>query len=393
MLHIKHYIILFLLLVNFGTKAQNSVNDFLHSVSKNNKTLATAREYTKYHKFETKTGIAPENPEFEFGYFPGNSANIGTKKVIGISQSMEFPSSYIYKNKIAKTRQSLAEIEYQKLELEVLNNAKEVYNEAVYLNKISVNLSKRVSDALQMVTFYVKKQENGDATQLEVNKAKLFLLNIQNKNRLNNSKIKQNAELIKNLNGGNNFTINNFNFSITNLKEWHSIEIEIDSLLPDFKYHFLNNQEAGYKLKLSKSDWLPNLMLGYESEEILGDRYSGLKAGISIPLWENKTEVKKAKADLSAHTAKQDEFVALINSNYYSYFLNAEALQQNLQDFKKNLFEMNNEHLLSRSLELGQISAIEYFMELDYFYEIQDELLALEYQYQQSLVKLYSYKR
>jgi outer membrane protein TolC len=384
--------VLTLVLTNDPSNAQSSLTNYLDAVKMNNKSLQSANNYTEAVKMAAKTGLTPNNPEFEFGYFPGNTDAIGTKQVLGISQSLDFPSTYIYKNKISGKSQQIADLELQKIQQQTLLNASKVWSSVVYLNKLAKNYSKRTADALQMVSFYLKKQENGDATQLEVNKAKLFLLSVQNKNRLNQSYLKNNNELLKQFNGGREYTVNDTVFYSVPLKEWSAIKTEIDSLLPELKQFVIENQMAELNLKLNNSAWLPNLMLGYESEEILGDTYSGLKAGLSIPLWENKNTIKKAKADIVFIQSQAESAHIELYGEFHSLYIEAEALQNNLKEFEANLSDMNNEYLLSRSLELGQISAIEYFIELDYFYNIIDDLLELESLYQLSLVELYRYK-
>jgi hypothetical protein len=385
-------IVLLLVLANTNSFGQTSLANYLEAVKSNNKSLKSARDYTIGQKVEAKTNLNPDNPEFEFGYFPGNTDALGTKQVIGISQSLAFPSTYIYKNKIAGKSQEMADLEMQKTEQQVLLSAQKAWCSMVYLNKLALNYNKRSSDAGQLVNFYQKKQNNGDATQLEVNKAKLFLLNIQNQSRLNQSYQKQTYEKLKQLNGGIEYVINDTAFLYSSLESWPLIKSEMDSLLPELKLFGIENQMATLNLKLNKSAWLPDLMLGYESEEILSQTYSGVKAGISIPLWQNKNSIKKAKADVVFAQSNAESVALQIEGEFYRRYIEAEALENNLKEFHLNLDQMNNEHLLSRSLELGQISAIAYFMELDYFYNIMDNLLELELMHQLSLADLFRYK-
>ncbi len=381
-----------MILTALNIQAQSSLNNYIAAVKSNNKTLQAAQNYNAAVKADAKTNLTPDNPEFEFGYFPGNTDAIGTKQVIGISQSLDFPSTYVYKNKISGKAQDIADLEYKKTEQQVLLGAWKTWCNMVYRNKLAIHYQKRESDALKMVGFYIKKQENGDATQLEVNKAKLFLLNIQNNNRLNKSHLKQNDEQLKQLNGGVDYIVVDTTFTSTTIKDWSSIKMELDSLLPELKQFEVENQMAGLNLKLNRSAWLPNLMVGYESEEILSETYSGVKAGISIPLWQNKNTLKKAKAEMLFAASNGESIQLQIQNSFYQRYIEAEALSENLNEFQSSLSEMNNEYLLSRSLELGQISAIAYFMELDYFYNITDNLLELELMYQLSLADLYRYK-
>jgi len=384
-------LLVFALCINF-IFAQSSLKPFLNAVKENNKMLIAAQKQTEALKIEAKTGLTPNNPEFEFGYFPGNTDAIGTKQTIGVSQSFDFPSTYIHKNNIAGKIKNAADLNYQITEQQILLKAVNTWCNSVYLNKQLLSFNKRESDALQLVNFYLKKQQNGDATQLEVNKAKLFLLKIQNQKRLNQSYLDRIQEQLNQLSGGTSFKILDTVYMNVKLSDWETIKTELDSLLPEFKLDAIENQIAGLNLKLNRSDWMPDLMVGYESEVILSDKFSGVKAGISIPLWQNKNKIKLAKAKIAYAQSNTDNIRLEIHGEYYQQFIETKALKNNLTEFKASLDQMNNEFLLARSLELGQISAIEYFMELDYFYGIMDSLQELEFLYQTNLNYLYRYK-
>ena len=389
---ILYFTVTGLLFGYLNIQGQTSMSRYIESVSSNNKTLIASKNYATAKKTDAKTNLTPNNPEFEYGYFPGNSNEIGNKQTIGISQSVDFPTTYIYKNKMSGKTQELADVEFEKTEQLILLNAQKTWCNSVYLNKLSINLQKQESDANQLVNLYIKKQQNGDATQLEVNKAKLFLLDIQNKNRLNQSYIQQNNEQLKLLNGGVVFEVNDTVFEDKEIIEWQTITNELDSLLPELKQNEIENQLANLNLKLNKSAWLPNLTVGYESEEILSNKYSGIRAGITIPLWQNKNTINKAKAEMIFTQSKAESINQQIEGEFHKKYIEAKTLQNNLSEFKSSLTDMNNEYLLSRSLELGQISAIAYFYELDYFYNIMDSMLELELMYQLSLTDLYRYK-
>ena len=62
----------------------------------------------------------------------------------------------------------------------VLLSAKQTCMELIYLNKKQLELTKRVENSATLFNGYQKKLDNGDANILDVNKAQLQLLNIQN---------------------------------------------------------------------------------------------------------------------------------------------------------------------------------------------------------------------
>ena len=387
----KFIIISLLLLLTVSSKSQTSLDLLFESVIKNNKTIKSYGLYNHWQKQATKVGLTPADPEVEFGYFPGNTDAIGTKKVFGITQSFNFPTTYVHKNKLAKQAALMADTELQKNSQKILLQTWKCWAKAIYYNNKNKVFNDRKSQAKKLLEYYEKKQLNGDATQLEVNKAKLFLIDIENKVRLQNSLAQQNNEELKNLNGGLPITIADTIFTNSILESWGEIAQKLKEKHTDIILAKQNQFITNENLKLSKSAWLPSFTIGYESESIMGDTYSGFKAGISIPLWQQKGAVSTHKAQIAFIEHQSDELNLNLLMAYKQKYMHVSVLLANLSAFKKSLSQMNNDYLLSRSLELGQISAIEYFMELNYFYEITDQLFNLELEYQLNFAELYDF--
>lgn len=73
-------------------------------------------------------------------------------------------------------------------------------------------------------------------------------------------------------------------------------------------------------------------------------------------------------------------------------FLICKRIEIHLWISKSTLMTINNIELLKKSLSLGEISSIEYFMEISYFYHIYDDYLAIEKEYHHAFAELYRYK-
>lgn len=388
----KLYFLLFVLMNTAQwTKAQTSLDQLFESVIENNMAIKSFNAFNQFQQIEAKTGNAPKNPEIEYGYYPGNSDVNGIKKVFSISQTFDFPTTYIYKKKLRVNQQQLANQEYRETAGKVLEDAWKCWATAIYNNKKMGIINEREYLAQQLLLFYKKKQQNGDATQLEVNKAQLFWLEVSNQKRLQQAAIAQNQDQLKYLTNNQITTIADTEYYAVQLESWSQFEQKIDSIHPSILKAIIESDLARNETFLAKSKQLPDFMIGYESEEVLGDRYSGLKGGITVPLWQQKGTIGTAKAKESYLQNNLDNLKLSIRLLYQNKYINTLALQNNMVDYNKNLNLMNNEHLLARSLELGQISVIQYFLELHYFYEITDQLLNLELEYQLNLASLYAF--
>lgn len=380
-----------ILAIAINIKAQTSLDLLFESIIQNNKTIKSYGLYNEWQKKATQVGLTPDNPEVEFGYFPGNSDAIGTKKIFGINQSFDFPTTYIHKKKLAKQSALIADSEFKKNSQNILINTWKCWVKAIYLNKKNIALINRKNEALKMLVSYEKKQSNGDATQLEVNKAKLFLIDMENKARLQKAMLQQNNEELTKLNGGIPIVISDTTFAKRSLQSWDVLAQKLKELHPEIVLAKHSQFVADYNLKLSKSAWLPSFTIAYESEDVMGDIYSGVKAGISIPLWQQKGSISSQKAQIAYAKHQSEELNLNLLMTYKQKYIQVSALLANLSALEEGLNKMNNTYLLSRSLELGQISAIEYFMELNYFYKITDQLFDLELEYQLNFAELYDF--
>ena len=146
------------------------------------------------------------------------------------------------------------------------------------------------------------------------------------------------------------------------------------------------------EVNLSKSLTLPKFDAGYRYQTILGQQFNGVHLGLTIPLWENKNTVKTQQAELILNEANLQDH---INEHYYDIKQKYERmtnLKITLDEYQTLFSSLNNVELLDKSLSLGQISTIEYFMEMTYYYEALKNYLKTEMEYNKVVAELYKYQ-
>jgi outer membrane protein, heavy metal efflux system len=373
--------------------AQNSIDNILTSVSKNNKTLVANTQFAEAKKLEYKTGITPDDPKVEYDYLVGSPAAAGNQTDFSITQSFDFPTAYFSKKSMAKQQIAKTELELNALRQNILLEAKSNCFFLIYLNKKQAELKRRVTQVSQVYEGYQTKMRNGEATILDVNKAQLLLLNLKTEMSLNESEIKCTISKITELNGGIATILTDTVYPIIpNVPEF----IEMDSLIEAndmaVKIYTKDKDISSARLKVMKGLALPKMEAGYHSQAILGQKYQGAHLGISIPLWQNKNTVKTEKANLLFTDYKIAEHRTehfYENQQLYEKYA---VLKSTLSEYKKIFSSVNNAELLNKSLKAGNISSIEYFMELSYFYTAYDNYLKSENEYNQAVAMLYKYQ-
>ena len=386
-------LIISLLLISASVFAQSETEKVLSEIEKNNTTLEAYRNLSEAQKVENKTGIYLENPEVEYHYLWGDPAAMGKRHDFAVKQSFDFPTSYGLKKKIAGVQNQQAELEYQMKRLEVLFQAKTVCIELTYLNAMRQELEKRANHAESIFEAYEAKFENGDANIIEKNKARLNLLNAQKAIRENETQQKVLLAELKRLNGGIPVSIARNEFAPVNLPEnfetWFEKNRE-ENLLLKMGSNKIDIREK--QVKLTKALNLPKFSTGYMSESVEGEAFKGVALGITIPLWENKNTVKLA--ELQQKVAEEMAADAQVQSynRLKSHYEKALQLQETLNGYIEVLESVNSTGLLKKALDAGEISLIDYMMELSLYYDTVDNILSIKNELHQALAGLNYYE-
>jgi len=114
------------------------------------------------------------------------------------------------------------------------------------------------------------------------------------------------------------------------------------------------------------------------SENVLGTKFQGLVVGVAIPLFENKNTVKYAKANsLAIESMISDNKIRFYNQ-LRTLHGKAIGLQKNVKGYRSNLEQYDNSELIKKAFNKGEITLIDYMLELAFYYESINNLLELE---------------
>ena len=390
----KLYILGWMLLGTLTMRAQNSIDQVLKSIETNNKSLQANTKMTDAQKLEAQTGKFLANPSVEWEQMWGNRNNPGSEYTLTVKQSLDFPTTYSNKNKLANLKANTIGFQSAAYRQQLLLNAKQTCIEIIYLRKQKSLLDERLANAETMFALYKKRFESGDANQLELNKIQLELLNAQNQSRLNKAALTAAEEQLRNFNGGNPITFDATDYptgeELINFDQLQAAFMEAD---PNLKSLTGDQEIANREVKLSRSLTLPKFDVGYKRNAAKDHVASnGFMVGVSIPLFENKNTVKKAKAQAEFATASLEDNRLNLKTNLQQLYQQAEALQISRADYAKVLEQQRNIELLNKALNAGQLSVIDYFTELTTIYDSHQSYLDVEKEYHSILAQLYQYK-
>ena len=388
------YFATFLILVTtVSVSAQNNLDRTLSSVREKNKTIIAAKQNVATAQLGNHAGLTPENPSVSADYLIGRPVEGGDQFDFTITQGFDFPTVYSHKKNMANQQDELSTIGLSGVEQEVLLEAKITYLELIHLNRQKQTLEKRTANSTELVANYQKKYDAEQLSGLELNKAKLQLLNFQSELRTIESQVEVKTQHLTELNGGLELSINDLVYPVEPVvPDFNTLEALIEEVDPQLLW--LNQQAVmnQTQVKIRKAMALPKLETGYHYQSVLGQVFNGIHFGLTIPIWEHKNTVKHAGANVQLTNLRLEEHKVEHYFEIKELYHNYETMKKMLTDYSELLDGLNSEEILNKSLELGEIDFITYVMELQYYYTFHDQLRAVEKDYQVALAKLFRHE-
>lgn len=389
----KHLIAgLVLLIFPNALFAQGQFDSVLSSIEKNNTTLVALRKNVEAEKVGHQTGNFLQNPEVEFNYLFGKPATIGNRSDFNISQSFDFPSAYTYRRQISNIKNERSDLNYRKQLKAILLEARLICIDLTYINAFKADLLEDQTHAQQIAKTYQSRFEAGDANILEFNKAQLNLSILQSKiSKLDVDGNALRSELAR-LNNGKPIDYADYEFLPSELpsdfEKWYQQAAATNPLLNWLRQEMELNKK---QVLLNKALSLPKIKTGYMSETVVGQQFQGITLGMTIPLWENKNTVKHAIANEAARMAEVDDREVQIYNQLKTLYHKALGLQSNVKDYRSNLKKFNNSDLLKKALDKGEISLLNYLLEITMYHDHLHQTLELERELFKTMAELNQY--
>ncbi|MDL2223448.1 TolC family protein [Bacteroidales bacterium OttesenSCG-928-M11] len=364
-------IILIFLSIAFSLQAQQTIGNVLLQIEENNTVLTAMKKETEAEKIGNKTGIYLENPEVEYEYLWGVDNSDESVQKFSVTQSFDFPTSYYYKKKLSDNQNEQVDLEFRIKRKEILLEAKKLCIELVYQQNLSKELKEQFELMESIQEKYLKKFDNGDLNIIELNKSKFELINKQREYEYALAELNfLRTELIR-LNGGKDLDLSNLESDVlsfpASFEEWYALAKSQNISLLHLQQETSLIQKTE---KLQRSMNLPKLSAGYSSEKGVVDHFRGVVVGMSIPLFENKNTVKQLKAQKQASLASEiNEELRFYNESKALYD-KANALNKALDSYTISSPDYKVLDHLYNAMEFGEISAIEFFLELNMYYDI-----------------------
>lgn len=387
---------LFSAVFSFPMMAQSfSMDEVLRQVEINNKELKANYQSLEAQKVEAKLNNNLPDPSVTYSHFWGNQEDMGFTGEFVASQSFDFPSLYYQRGKLSKEVATGLDRQGASFRQQILLQAKTVCLDLILLNQQRALLTTRLDNAKRLSEFYASKLEKGDASVIESNKIDLELLNTRTEYELNENAREVKLRELALLNGGNEVAFDDTAYAAVTaeLPSFDVIRQEVLDADPGLQVLRNDQVTALRQVRVNKAKGLPGFELGYRMNPSSGGRrYNGFLVGITIPLFSNRNYVKQAKAKALYAESRLESVTDATESELSRLYSQALTLRESIDEYKVVLDKQNNIELLERAIQAGQISMIEYFVNLTTYYQSLQNYFTLQNQYQKVLAQLYKYR-
>lgn len=374
--------------------AQNRLDEVLRNVEVNNKELQANRQFVTAQKLESKIVNNLPDPSVTYSHLYGNKEGMGFTGEFIASQAFDFPTLYVQRNKLSKIKGESWDRQSDEFRQQILLQAKEICLDLVLLNQQKSLLEIRRQNAEQLSALYEQRLRNGDANILETNKIHLELLNVRNEARMNEASRVAKLQELAILNGGVDIQFDDTVY----------IQLEVPSSFVDLKQEVMSSdrrllalqsekEAAQRQIKVNRTKGLPSFNLGYRMNPSSGgNRYNGFLVGISIPIFSNRNNVKQAKVQSLYADLQLDNAETTVERDLLQLYNQAMALKTAIDEYSQVLKNQNNLALLNKAIQAGQISMIEYFVDVTTLYDSMQNHMRLQNEYQKVMAQLYKFK-
>ena len=388
MVMIKRTTILWAILPCVLYSQAKGIDDVLKSIEKNNIELQAAQkdiasEVEEIKQSNTVEGLSVEYSPFMRSGIPG----VSSSELI-VSQEFDFPTLYGARRLLAKKQHRVLNLEYQAKRRDLLLEAKIKCLDWIQLNQLKNVLADRLEKAQRLLELYQKRFEHGEATILELNKLKMEQMSLHADIAKNEAARQRVYQELLILNGNQPLLLERLAYPLV-MTKFNADSLCTHLLQTDAEVLAAKGygETAQQQLNVNKNSWLPRLTIGYR-RNTEGDFISnGVQIGFALPLYTNQHKKKAAQAALEGALLRKANVQMKVSNEWRARQNELEQLRTSLSTYDL-IFLRQSLQTLRKIVEIGEMSLLDYYTEVDKIYEKWQDYINIEHQFQQVYAEL-----
>lgn len=385
-LKIKWISALFLLPLAAGAQG---IDEVLQSVGQHNKVLQALQSNAEAAKLEARTSNSLGDFSVQYSpFFMPDVHGVSSSELV-VSQGFDFPTLYGARHKSNRLRGEAIDWQYAASRRDVLLQAKLLCLDLVRLNREQALLAERSRNADELLAFFEKRLAAGDASAIEVNKVQMERMAVRAEVAQNNAAHRAAVQSLLALNGNMPLELGFDEYPPA--EPPRDYDALLDRVLPADAALLAADalsRAAAQEVSVNRQQWLPKLEIGYRRNTSLDEASHGFLAGVSLPLFSNRREVKIAQAQSTASSLQLEDARLQAEARLQSQYNEVQQLREAMQAYDLALMRRTLD-LLREAVLGGQMSSTDYYVEADAVYRNMQAFMVLECQYHKVLAELY----
>jgi outer membrane protein TolC len=387
----KRILIYIAFLCGLQAAGQTPLETVLAAVESGNLELKAAREQAEARKAEARAGNTLPDPTVGYDYLWGNSRAVGNTGELNVVQGFELPNVYASRSRYARSQGAQFDAEYAALRQNVLLQAQQSVIGVGYLNARAAILRQTGENARRLAAAYGERMAAGDASLPDRNRTEVEAANADNDQKANSIELEAALALLSELCGGNS-PLAASQFVAGPLPALPALDAATalwEQNHPVIAVSAAATAAAGQQVKVRKGEALPRFEVGYRGEyAAAGERFDGIKMGMSIPIFESRHTVKKARAEQAAAMATEQGARQRAAIEVRRLHARAAMLLDSYRSSAGALEKAGDRNLARRAFEAGHISLEEYYARIASVNLLEDTKLGLERDYRLAVAEL-----
>ncbi|MDY4557339.1 MAG: TolC family protein [Alloprevotella sp.] len=351
----------------------------LDTIARNNPTLRAALAGRRAAEAANRAETRLPDPEAEVAYLAGSPSGVPNRTNVSLTQELDWGVLTGRRKGLVEAADRTAAARQRGVYREVMADALEQLVLLVHGNRMVAEMEARLALAQQVEGLCLKLYDKGDLTEPEMNKARLNTAVAKaDRQRAADERAAVMARL-RALNGGLSFVCNDTVYSLPADDLCRAAETRSLPRTAAVEGAEAAVAEAEAEVKLARAQQWPSFTVGFQGEYIRQNNYSGLSLGLSLPLWGNKrAEVRRREAELLASRLDLADTQLTAGAQQELLAQKTRRLLQVADELHQGLLATSNSRLLQRSLELGQISLLDFLLETSFYYAARTAWLEAE---------------
>ncbi len=388
----KTTIIALSLMISAGIQAQRlSIDSILCHVERNNTALQALAKKNE----ADKTGLKSVNNlrETTINYSPfyaDGVSGVASSEFI-VSQEFDFPTLYAARSKAAKLESKNLDMEYFALRNDILLEAKLLCIDMLYMYDVGEVLGMRAQMARNVQKHYETMCKEGDATIIELNKAKLERMKAEAEVEQAHANYGVALQALIALNGNNKIEVDPFNQHFAPLPDDATILAEYMANDAQLMAAGAQTDASAQAVTVSKQNGLPKLSVGYRRNTELSSARNGFLVGASIPIFSNRNKVREAKMRHESMLMQLEDNRIQTEAALRGILAEIHYTEKAIKNYDKQLLKTAKKNIIT-ALGERQINVIDYYREYNDIYEQEMSLFQLEKKYRTLVAKVMKYK-